>query len=83
MKHGTMEEMATCRPCCMHLSFGYVLLLDSARASAVCAFYMRKGQHKKVLGWRSLTHYSLDMVNPLNSGCLPFVLFLKSSPNSW
>ncbi|KAK8458729.1 hypothetical protein SEVIR_3G427350v4 [Setaria viridis] len=61
MKHGTMEEMATCRPCCMHLSFGYVLLLDSARASAVCAFYMRKGQHKKVLGWRSLTHYSLDM----------------------
>ncbi|ONM02362.1 Protein kinase superfamily protein, partial [Zea mays] len=27
MKHGTIEEMAICRPCCMHLSFGYVLLL--------------------------------------------------------
>lgn len=48
MKHGTMEETAICRPCCMHLSFGYVLLLDSARASAVYTFLCAKGQHKKV-----------------------------------
>uniref|UniRef100_A0A804LSH5 non-specific serine/threonine protein kinase n=2 Tax=Zea mays TaxID=4577 RepID=A0A804LSH5_MAIZE len=47
MKHGTIEEMAICRPCCMHLSFGYVLLLDSARASAVCTLYMLKRQHLK------------------------------------